>query len=132
MKPEIAKLWIEALRSGEYLQGTRSLRTDRSTFCCLGVLCELARVEVNGEWERLGEENQWDESRNEYQWFFHIGVHKLWSYLPKEVVAWAGLQSDNCYVVGDEGFKTTLSMMNDRGKTFAEIAQTIEANMECL
>lgn len=41
MKPEIKKRWIEALRSGKYNQGRGYLCKDDS-FCCLGVLCELA------------------------------------------------------------------------------------------
>lgn len=43
--------WLEALESGEYLQGTGTLKsqepahgTDKHTYCCLGVLCELNNV----------------------------------------------------------------------------------------
>ncbi len=36
------KLWIQALRSGEYNQGRNFLSdSDRSTYCCLGVACVL-------------------------------------------------------------------------------------------
>lgn len=45
MKPEIKEKWVKALRSGEYKQGRRSLRTklpDGSCqHCCLGVLMEI-------------------------------------------------------------------------------------------
>ena len=41
MKPEIKKLWVKALRSGEYKQGHDALRPTPNTFCCLGVLCNL-------------------------------------------------------------------------------------------
>lgn len=34
------KLWIEALRSGEYKQGRGRLE-DRAGYCCLGVACKL-------------------------------------------------------------------------------------------
>ena len=41
MKPEIKKQWVQALRSGEYKQGRGQLKQG-ATFCCLGVLCDLA------------------------------------------------------------------------------------------
>lgn len=37
---ENRKKWVEALRSGEYEQGTRFLK-DGETYCCLGVLQKL-------------------------------------------------------------------------------------------
>lgn len=40
MKPEIKKIWIEALRSGKYQQGQGALK-EGDSFCCLGVLCDL-------------------------------------------------------------------------------------------
>lgn len=36
------KEWTDALRSGEYQQGTGCLRTGDDNFCCLGVLSDLA------------------------------------------------------------------------------------------
>lgn len=33
--------WVEALRSGEYRQGSGSLQAD-GKFCCLGVACDVA------------------------------------------------------------------------------------------
>jgi hypothetical protein len=42
MKPEIKKMWLEALRSGQYKQGGGALRPHGGNeFCCLGVLCNL-------------------------------------------------------------------------------------------
>lgn len=40
MKKKIAKRWIAALRSGEYIQGRGQLR-NQDKFCCLGILCNL-------------------------------------------------------------------------------------------
>lgn len=43
--PEIAELWASALESGEYKQGEGFLHTKEKngdSFCCLGVLCDLA------------------------------------------------------------------------------------------
>ena len=41
MKPEIKKLWIDALRSGKYKQNFGEL-VGNGCHCALGVLCELA------------------------------------------------------------------------------------------
>lgn len=41
MKPEIKKLWVGALRSGDYLKTKKALR-DRCGFCAAGVLVDLA------------------------------------------------------------------------------------------
>jgi hypothetical protein len=41
MNPEIKASWVEALRSEEYKQGANALHRN-GTFCCLGVLCDLA------------------------------------------------------------------------------------------
>lgn len=49
---QVFKLWIEALRSGEYSQyrgGLRGLRDD--SFCCLGVLCDLAAKDGGPQWD---------------------------------------------------------------------------------
>ncbi len=43
MDPELKKKWVAALRSGEYKQGRNRLhRKVDNSFCCLGVLCEVA------------------------------------------------------------------------------------------
>ena len=41
--------WIAALRSGEYRQGRRLLRASDGSYCCLGVLCEVAGLRRDGE-----------------------------------------------------------------------------------
>lgn len=42
MKAEPKRLWLEALRSGEYKQGQYYMRNG-GTYCCLGVLQEVAQ-----------------------------------------------------------------------------------------
>lgn len=45
------RLWIDALRSGEYEQGSGALQTRDGKFCCLGVLCDVYRKETgDGAW----------------------------------------------------------------------------------
>ena len=52
MNKENVKKWIAALRSGEFKQGKKRLRNldtmGNKTYCCLGVLCEIADIEI---WE---------------------------------------------------------------------------------
>jgi hypothetical protein len=49
MNPQVKEKWIEALRSGEYKQTTRYLRT-KDGYCCLGVLMDLYLKETGKEW----------------------------------------------------------------------------------
>lgn len=46
MDAQLKAKWVEALRSGEYRQGTMYLRRE-GKHCCLGVLCELAGLEIS-------------------------------------------------------------------------------------
>ena len=49
MNKEIKARWVEALRSGNYEQGLHNLRRG-SEFCCLGVLCDIVKDDVNCDW----------------------------------------------------------------------------------
>ena len=48
LNPEFKAKWIAALRSGEFEQGTKYLRTNGDRFCCLGVAAHLLAPD---EWE---------------------------------------------------------------------------------
>lgn len=129
LKPEIKELWTDALLSGDYEQGTKNLNRD-GKFCCLGVLCDLAvksgvNVPVD---EQAGGEG-----------IVFYGRHR--STLPIEVDAWAtegmteesvmtewqrGALGDTGIIPGTHG--TNLADLNDRGKTFEEIAAVIKEN----
>jgi len=44
---EIKDKWLEALKSGKYIQGTGRLRSeDKTKHCCLGVLCEVRGFKI--------------------------------------------------------------------------------------
>lgn len=124
MNPEVKTLWLEALRSGGYVQGTKGLRRQTSTgvtWCCMGVLCDLAAYdEVNMVVQRPVENGV------RYRYDGNLGI------LPVAVQNWAGLDSCNPTVAG-----ASLSLWNDgsrgddntpprRGYTFEEIADLIE------
>lgn len=100
MDPEIKKLWVEALRSGEYEQGRDMLKDPADNkFCCLGVLCELSGLTY--------------EAANLVP--------------PPEIVAWARLPDADPKVKSVE--KNSVAYFNDMGFTFAQIADLIEAQL---
>jgi hypothetical protein len=110
MNPQIKQKWVSVLRSGEYQQTQGRLRTDNG-FCCLGVLCDLYGKEHNVEWEP-GCDNHYEFQGNNAS-------------LSLYVVEWSGLEGSNPYVDGGK----TLSLLNDSGKTFEEIADVIEEQL---
>jgi hypothetical protein len=98
---------IAALRSGKYTQTKSQLRSGNA-FCCLGVACEISKLR---EWN---ENNYFDE--------YYV--------LPNEVRDYFGFYNSHGgmrdYSLG------SLSELNDKGHSFAEIADFIEANWERL
>lgn len=101
MNAEIKKKWVAALRSGKYRQGWRFLHF-RDAFCCLGVLCDLAAKEGVCEVNNPNGITSYD------------GVCVI---LPDSVCGWAELPHTNPF---------GLAEMNDKGKSFSEIADYIE------
>lgn len=121
MKADIKERWLEALRSGEYVQGTGLLRTEDDTYCCLGVLCDLAVQDGVVEWERSvclecdGDCDHW-----------HVRAHS--GNLPQEVCEWAGLPNGDP-AVNVDGTVQYLAELNDNGTTFDRIAELIEQSL---
>ena len=117
MNPEVKKKWLEALRSGKYKQGRWALRNGDNEYCCLGVLCEVARREgviPNPRSIGKGEDKTY---------IYGKGFDREGSILPRGVTGWAGLSNGNPSVSGHN-----LSVWNDsERKSFAEIADLIEA-----
>ena len=116
MKKKVKQLWVEAPRSGEYKQGANGLKMD-DTFCCLGVLCDLHAKEKNKQW-----------AEPKYQNFAsYLGMTAV---LPPEVQKWAGLDRANPVLKSPKhGFDEELSILNDGGATFQQIADVIEAQL---
>jgi hypothetical protein len=113
MNPEVKKLWLDALRSGEYKQGRYKLR-GIGGYCCLGVLCDLHSKTAEG--------HKWCDAK-----FLAGGSTYLGDAygLPTEVRSWAGL-------LGSTDREVTVARLgedNDRGSTFAEIADRIEREL---
>lgn len=125
MNPEVKQLWVDALRSGEYMQGRNALAkwdddNGELAFCCLGVLCEVARLQgVDVESDDLLTED--------YEHFrLYGGDMEL---PPPTVIAWAGLEDRRGtyrWEYADVTGTSTLVERNDKGASFDQIADTIE------
>jgi hypothetical protein len=113
LAPDVKAEWLDALRSGEYRQGTLGrlchLSYGDERFCCLGVLGDV----LGGEWVR----NEHDQA---------------WFYTP---VAGGALNGGNVspgYLPGDllpKSLQRKLAAMNDSGCSFVEIADWIEKRL---
>ena len=110
-----SKKWVEALRSGQYQQGTGGLCGIYNHHCCLGVACRIFQEEVGGLQIKLN-------SRHKY---FAFDIDS--AYLPNKVRSWLGLTNR------DGDFKGgSLASLNDRGSSFKEIADVIESEPDGL
>ena len=146
MKPEIKARWLTALRSGEYKQAQKALRRVRNApegeqtdtiigHCCLGVLCEITAPETGGRWS--------DENKE----FFETDGGSERSFLPNPVRYLSELDSVDPIISipighpltkrpdlreiftleeGETAYRVWLSVLNDKGVTFEEIANLIE------
>ena len=118
MKQEIAKQWVEALRSGKYKQGKGQLMAvvseNEKEYCCLGVLCDLSGV---GEWVfEKGCIPEYVTATGNI-----IGLYSV------DVIEWAGMKSTIGKLYYDE-IDTCLAIINDEGVPFSKIAEIIEEN----
>lgn len=124
MNTDIKARWVTALRSGEYQQGTGALvapgEDGVTRYCCLGVLCELAAMD--------GATRRWPGGGYGFS-----PARSSSTYLPGDVVEWAGLGHYNPEVVTrhDKEFRSLepLSRLNDIGHSFTEIAALIEEHL---
>jgi len=116
MNEEVKKKWVEALRSGEYEQGRCALNRE-GKFCCLGVLCDVHRLE---QLELKGSAPAWVKEVCEES-LSYDGASTL---LPVEVSRWAGFIANPNIEI--DGTLSTLATHNDHGKSFEAIADAIE------
>ena len=109
---ELAERWAEALRSGDYKQGTGTLRQKHPNgdqWCCLGVLVEELRTlgAYDAQWKELGSS--------------YYSIHDADSSLPEEVQALLGVDPEGTYE------RAWFVHLNDTERlTFDEIADVIE------
>lgn len=128
MNKDIAKKWVKALRSGDYIQTEGNLRRNdpdnkedilslRNGYCCLGVLSEqiynLEDVKATG----------WKYQKKQGYWFNETyGGGTYDTSVPEEVAIIIGIT---------EQAQDNFIAMNDRyGKTFEQIARVIEDDID--
>lgn len=105
MKADVKAEWVESLRSGKYEQGITTLRY-KDSFCCLGILCEvafpgrLANYSDNLDYYRVDGSDS--------------------AYLPLTMIEEVNLTDEQ---------QRSLAQMNDRGDSFNQIADYIEKNL---
>lgn len=127
---ERVQLLVDALRSGDFEQGQNMLRTKDDTYCCLGVACEVARLNGIGiEWEPKPGGCEC-EGCQESRWKFN-GSNEA---LGETVADWYGFEHDgrlaNDVQIGHDGFGNSVTMIranDDLGWSFIEIADAVEA-----
>ena len=81
MDKDIARRWIDALRSGKYQQTTGTLRSPDGSYCCLGVLCEIEGLKYDEDRRTFtftDEEGETDHSDTLLPDTFakHLGIHE--------------------------------------------------------
>ena len=108
MNPKLKEKWVAALRSGKYKQGQFALKDAHNTYCCLGVLHEIA----DGSFDDLPENGL----------------------LPNTTAKLAGLTGTkpNCIYeeVSLRNPQRKLAILNDdKGYDFNQIATWIEENL---
>lgn len=118
---ENMRTFIAALRSGEYGQGQRRLKSAEG-YCCLGVACEVSGL---GDWE--------GDIRDSHGQVYVIDENDFSrTVLPMGVSRWLGIDqenhgSQNPYIVEAEDGDISAATMNDLlKKSFAEIADAFE------
>lgn len=133
---EHIKLWVDALKSGNYEQSDGSLKNDRG-YCCLGVACEVYIA---------AEDKLTTDARFENHTFFDASTDDKGetAMLPLSVMKWLGFESNDPCVdyIQDEydedleeftGEKVenndSLSCLNDdKNFDFHQIAEVLKEN----
>lgn len=124
------KIAVAALEGDEYKQGTKYLTQvlpdGTELDCCLGVMCKVAI--------KLGLELKVDTINNSYDGVPH--AHKTYncesSTLPPKVMDFYGIVNDCGTFYYNESEYTALTKLNDKGRTFKEIAEIIKSEPKYL
>lgn len=124
MKKHVAKEWVNALRSGEYVQTfgyerwqpeDKDGRLERVRYDALGVLGDLCEADL--EDEEIFREYEW---QREEGIVGHIVNHEA-------MQKWAGMKKGWAQGEGEDGeLIEQVIELNDSGKTFGEIAAFLE------
>lgn len=137
MQPKLKQKWIEALRSGKYVQ-THSHLNNPDGYCCLGVLCDIIIK------DKLNTRLRYDEAVNEFKGhdivFLDYDGYPLREsmLLPRQLRAALDITDDQhseLLVLNDGRLKRNTTYLTKplqfekEPKSFAEIADYIEKEM---
>lgn len=127
MKEDIKKIWVDALRSGEYAQGDGRLYNGED-YCCLGVLCDIHnKMTKAGIWTHNTDEDgiDWVVYRDNVYGYDNGEV------LPRAVCEWADIDPNpnvGQHPCGQKVY-STVAELNDYGYTFEDLARIIEERL---
>lgn len=143
LRKSVRAKWVAALRSGEYQQTTGVLTEvngldDALGYCCLGVLCELARADgVPLEIVVCSEERAMDDH---FEYVDARAYNGSATMPPLDVAKWAGsfqpryedwrVRRPGTESGGVGAVDPYLANENDSGRSFKEIADLIENDLD--
>ena len=117
MKKAIKDKWLKALRSGDYKQAKSVLKDDDGCMCCLGVLCDITQKETGGKWTKQD---------------FIAGGEGHDETIPTEACNILGIthkgKLKKSYQTKHGDLADHLTILNDSGLSFKQIANIIEKN----
>lgn len=127
MNTRVKKLWVDALRAGKIKHGGKTVKLEQARqalhpksggYCCLGVLCELFRLDTGqGYWSGPSDALE-----------FEVNGYSESQALPPPVIAWADVLDFNPDTL-ERTNRRTLAELNDDGYSFQKIADVIERDM---
>lgn len=129
MNPEVKKLLVEALRSGEYKQTKGYLQVTEQAggrapgFCCLGVLSEIAKnvdeleIGVRPQSAHDGFVAEYFSKKEDLDEYHY---ERSRTDLIRTITDWSGI---------NDLMSSCLMGMNDNGVSFTEIADLIEEHL---
>jgi len=121
LAPEVKAAWLEALRSGKYVQGTGRLHKG-DKYCCLGVLCD-----VMGAREQFPSPPAIGTHPSYFAYKGTVSCDVLPHALAKELGITVGGTLNRPIENGDlPPFKSLWELNDCAGYNFAQIAQVIE------
>lgn len=116
MNPELKQKWIEALESGKYKKGKAKLRRVDGSYCCLGVLCEVANPDADPKalWRPIAENSDAACA------YYHASQLAATEYIPNDDAAkWFG---DSL----GEDTQESLARINDNNEDFKQVIKYIK------
>lgn len=127
MNADIKTRWVAALRSGGYKQGRVCLRTKDDKYCCLGVLCDILKDQVALGWH-LNKQGDWDFGTEGDGMVPSQEIGALADFGERSPHTWPDKWTTNPDLK-IEGRFDSAGHHNDKGATFAQIADAIEARL---